>query len=122
MDSFQGSGTINLQRGTSNVPYRFQVTVASSSTLNDGALPYGSTLCSFTVNAFLKGTTRSTTAPVITKSLSSNQMILRLGWTTAVNQGLYRIEFSIIASVNGSTVTPIKRQFEFDRLLLKERR
>lgn len=122
MDSFQGSGTINLQRGTSNVPYRFGITVASSSTRNDGALPYGSSLCSFTVHAFLKGTTRGSTQPILSKSQSSNQMILRLAWTTAVNQGLYRLEFRVAASVGGSTIIPLRRQFEFARLLIKERR
>ena len=104
------------------MPYRFQVTVATSSTLNDGALPYGSSVCSFTVAARLSGSTASSTAPIVAKSQSSNQMITRLAWTTAISQCMYQLEFKIVASVNGSTLIPLKRQLEFSRLILKERR
>ena len=122
MDSFQGTGTINLQRGTSNVPYRFQLTVASSSTLNDGALPHASSLCSFTMLCHPIKSTQASTQCIVTKSQSSNQMILRLTWTTQINPGMYQLEFKVVASVNGSTLTPIKRQFDFARVYLKERR
>jgi hypothetical protein len=121
-DSFAGTGTINLQRGTSNVPYRFQVTVASSSRLNDGALPYASTLCSFTMLCHPVNSTVASTQIIVTKSQSSNQMILRLTWTTQVRPGIYNLEFKIVASINGSTITPIRRQFDFARVYLKERR
>ena len=121
MDSFTGNGVINLQRGTSNVPYRFQITVASSSNKNDGALPYGSTLHSFTVHCYQRGTTASSTMPILTSSQSSNQMVLNLAWTTSIRQGTYRIEFDIVASITNSTGL-MKRQLEFDRLILKERR
>ena len=121
-DSFQGTETILLQRGTSNFPYRFQVTVASSSNRTDGILPFGSTVCSFTVLARLSGTTASSTAPIVSKALDGNQMIARLAWTTAISQGMYQLEFKIIASINGSTYPGLRRQLEFSRLILKERR
>ena len=121
-DSFQGTGTISLQKGSSNIPYRFQVTVATSSNKNDGAIPYGSSLCSFTVGCHPVGATAASTQIIVTKSQSSNQLITRLTWTTQINPGIYQLEFKIVASVNGSTVTPLKRQFDFARVYLKERR
>lgn len=122
MDSFQGNGTINIQRGTSNAPYRFKLTVASSSTLNNGALPYGSTLHKFTVSGHPMNSTVTSTHLIISKSQSSNEMILRLTWTTQINPGHYNLEFRIVASVNHSTVIPMKRQLDFARIYLKERR
>ena len=121
-DSFQGTGTILLQRGTSNVPYRFQVTVASSSNKNDGALPYGSSVCSFKAYCYPVGKTPTTsTGLIVAKSLDGNELVTRLSWTTALSQGVYQLDFRVVASVNGSTLTPIRRQFEFGRVFLKER-
>jgi hypothetical protein len=59
---------------------------------------------------------------LVAKSQSSNQMIARMTWTTQVQPGIYRLEFKIVASVNGSTVTPLKKQFDFARVYLKERK
>lgn len=122
MDSFQGSGTINIQKGSSNVPYRFQITVASSSQKNDGALPYASTVRSFTVLAHPVGSTASSTHFVGAMSLSSNTLITRLNWTTQIRPGIYQMEFKVVASVSHSTATPLKRQYDFARVYLKERR
>lgn len=122
MDSFQGNATINLQRGTSNVPYRFQITVATSSNRNDGALPYGSTVASFTILAHPVGSTRSSTQFIVDKTQSGNELITRLTWTTQINPGIYQMEFKVSCSVNGVLTTPLKRQFDFARVILKERR
>ena len=122
MDSFQGNATINLQRGTSNVPYRFQITVATSSNKNDGALPYGSTVASFTILAHPVGSTRSSTQFVVGMSQDANDLITRLTWTTQLNPGIYQMEFKVLCSVNHLLDTPLKRQFDFARIYLKERR
>lgn len=121
-DSFQGTGKVTLQRGTSNVPYRFKVTVASSSSKNDGALPHNSSLCSVSFNCYPIGSTVSSTQIILSHSLDGNEMVLRLAWTTQVRPGIYKIEFKTVSSVLGSTVTPMRKQFEFDRVYLKERR
>lgn len=122
MDSFQGNGIINLQRGTSNVPYRFQITIATSSNKNDGALPYGSTVNSFTLLAHPIGSTRSTTQFIVDKSQDGNDLVTRLTWTTQINPGIYQMEFKVSCSVNHLLTTPLKRQFDFARIYLKERR
>jgi hypothetical protein len=67
------------------------------------------------------GSTASSTQMVIDKSLDGNFLVTRLGWTTEIGQGLYKLEFATICTVNGSTDKPIRRQFDFDRLYLKER-
>lgn len=121
-DNFQGTGRINIQRGSSNVPYRFRVTVASSSGKNDGALPWDSSMCSFSVKCFPLGSTVSSTQIVASKSLDGNEMVLRLTWTTQVRPGIYQLEFWTVASVLGSTATPLKKQLDFTRVYLKERR
>jgi hypothetical protein len=122
MDSFQGTGTINLQRGTSNVPYRFQITVATSSNRNDGALPYGSTVAAFTILAHPVGSTRSSTQFIIDKRQDGSDLITLLTWTTQLNPGMYQMEFKVVCSVNHLLDLPLKRQFDFARIILKERR
>jgi len=120
-DDFQGTGKINLQPGSSNVPYRFRVTVATSSQKNDGMLPYGSTMMSYTVREKQMGTTVSSSKMVVTKSLDGNEMVLRMTWTTQINPGHYGLEFNILATVSGSTLNPLKKQLDFNRVYLKRR-
>lgn len=120
-DDFQGTGKINLQPGSSNVPYRFTVTVATSSTLNNGMLPYDSTMCSYTVSEHPVGSTVSSTELIVNKSLDGNDMVLRMTWTTALNPGHYQLEFKIVASVLSSTATPLKKNLDFARVYLKRR-
>ena len=120
-DDFQGTGRINLQPGSSNVPYRFRVTVATSSQKNDGMLPYNSSMVSYTVSEKQMGTTASSTYMTVTKSLDGNEMVLRMTWTTQINSGHYALEFNIVATVSGSTATPLKKQLDFDRVYLKRR-
>lgn len=74
------------------------------------------------MNCYPIGSTVSSTQIVVTKSQDGNEMVLRLTWTTQVRAGIYKLEFKTVASVLGSTVTPLKKQFEFDRVYLKERR
>jgi hypothetical protein len=121
-DHFQGTGTINLQPGSSNVPYRFNVTVASSSRKNDGAIPYGSTVCAFTISEHpARHPNVSSTLICVTKSIDKNELVPRFSWTTAVNRGHYHLTFKVTATVNGSTVTPMVRHFDFDRIYVKDR-
>lgn len=119
-DGFQRGGRIDLQPGDTNVPFRFQVTIATSSNRTDGALPFGSTVSSFTIGAHLTNSPVASTQFIVSKSVDGNDLVVRLAWTTQLNPGLYHMEFNVTCSVQ-SGATEFKRQFDFDRVYLKDR-
>ena len=121
-DDFQGSDYIDLEPGSSNVPYRFNITVASSSKKNDGHLPYGSTLHTSTARAHHSGgSTAGTTALISSVSVSSQDVIVTMNYTSELSAGLYHMRLNITASVQGSTATPLRKHLDFDRIYLKDR-
>lgn len=122
MDSFQGADYINLQPGDSNVPYRFNITVASSSKRNDGHLPYGSTLCSSTARAHCAGGSTVGTSNIVgAVSVSSEDVLCRLNYSTDAGLGEFHIKIIVTASVQGSTVIPLVKQLDFNRVYMKDR-
>jgi len=122
MDSFRGKDAIYLQPGDTNIPYHFQLTVATSSTLNNGLLPYNSTLHSFTMTAHQRsGTTVGTSDLVVGSSKDGNTMVARLGYSTSLNSCLHHIEFFVTASIAGATDSVLKREFDFNRLWVKDK-
>lgn len=122
-DHFQGSGSITIQPGSSNEPYSFNVTIATSSTLNNGHLPYGSTVHKCTVKAHRKdGSTQYGSSDLISgSSLNGNGTMVRLSFSTAMTYGLYHLTLNVTASVNGSTASPFKRELDFNRVYVRDR-
>lgn len=122
MDDFQGADYINLQPGDSNVPYRFRVTVASSSRKNDGHLPYGSTLVTSSGGAHnVSGSTVGTSGIVGTVSVSSQDILCRLNYSTGAGLGEFHLKFAIKASVQNSTTVHLAKQLDFNRVYIKDR-
>lgn len=122
MDNFEGADYINLQPGDSDVPFRFNITVASSSKKNDGHLPYNSTLIKSTASAHHnKGSTVGTSGIVGAVSVSSEVVICRLNYSTGAGLGLFHLKLTVVASVQGSTADPFKRQLDFNRIYIKDR-
>jgi len=79
-------------------------------------------VASFTIMAHPVGSTKSSTQFIVDKNQSVNELITRLTWTTQLNPGIYQMEFKVNCSVNGVLTTPLKKQFDFARVILKERR
>jgi len=122
LDIFQGSDDINLQPGDSNVPYRFNITVASSSKKNDGYMPFGSTLHKSTASAHHSyGSTSGTSDMIGAVTLSSNEVVIRMNWVDSLDLGLYHMKITITSSVQGSTTIPMVRQLDFNRVYLRDR-
>ena len=122
VDSFKGTGNIYLQPGDTSVPYRFKLTVASSSSLNNGSLPYNSSVCSQTVSIHQQnGSSVGTSGLIVSSTEDGNTLVVRLGYTTSANKGLHHIQWVVTCSVGGSTLTPMNIEFEYNRLWIKDR-
>lgn len=117
-DSFSGTDSFSLQPGDSNVPLVFRFKSATASTLNNGSLPYNSSLVSVTkcFTKFANGGT-SSTAMLKTKSLSSNKVQVYFQYTTALPQGQHYLTMKLRIDIGTTTA---ERQFDFKRIYMKE--
>jgi len=121
MDSFEGSHYVILQPGDTNVPIRFKFKPCTATTANDGAIPYGSSLNNKSVSVHYYNSTVATTHLIVSSVLSSNCVVTYLTWTTKVARGRYHMNIDVTAALGGSTATAMVRQFDFDRIYLKDR-
>jgi len=121
-DSFKGTDRIILQPGDTSVPYNFQVTVATSSSLNNGHLPYNSTVHTFTASVHSQhGTTTNTSGIVVGSSVDGNTLVVKLGYSTSVSNGLYHLTMKVTASIKGSTGSVFKKEIDYNRLWLTDK-
>lgn len=121
MDSYEGTHYVTLQPGDTNVPVRFRYNPCTASSANDGAIPYGATVHNKSVKVHAARSTAESTALIVSVSLSSNTIVTYLTWSTKVARGKYHLTATITCALEGSTVTAMKRQFDFNRLFLKDR-
>ena len=121
-DSFLGTGNIYLQPGDTSVPYRFRLTVASSSTLSNGSLPYNSSVCSQSVSIHQRnGSSVGTSDLIVASTEDGNTLVVKLGHSTAATKGLHHMQWTVTCSVAGSTLAPMKKEVEFNRLWIKDK-
>lgn len=117
-DSFQGTGHIELYPGDANVPVWFKIPVASASTANDGAIPYGSTLASATVT--MEAARGWTSSGLITSVTVSSQIVfVTLSHSSTFKTGIYTLKATISFSLAESVLT-MTRPFRFNRVVLYE--
>ena len=121
MDSYEGSHYVTLQPGDTNVPVRFRFNACTASSANDGAIPYGATVHNKSVSIHAARSTAESTALIVSCSLSSNTIVTYLTWSTEVARGKYHLTAKLTCALGGSTATLMKRQFDFQRLYLKDR-
>jgi len=122
-DSFQGTDYITIQPKTSDVPYHFKVTVATASTLNDGQLPFNSSMISFAVSAHRQdGSTSYGSSDIVSaSSLTGNTMMVRLSYSTALTcPALYHLRFQICATVDGTMDNPLYKELDFNRVQVRD--
>ena len=123
-DTFQGSDKITIQPRSSDVPYRFKITVASSSEMNDGQLPWGSSMRTFSVKAhrFDGSTAYGSSDLIISTNRDGNTMMVRLGYSTAMSMNMfYHLTFTVVASVNHSTSNPMYTELDFNRVEIRDK-
>jgi len=121
-DMFDGTDHFDLQPGTSNKPLTAKFNPCSASTLNDGSIPYGSTLSTGTVVAHRGDdtTVNASTSIVGTVAFSSNRMTAYLSFTTGVPAGNYHLVFKPVCSLPGSALF-YTGHFDYDRVFLGNR-
>lgn len=102
MPSFKTSGRVTLQ-SYDNIPYSFQLTICSSTTANDGFLPYGLTVASCEVIAYNEDLTDVTSDLINgSPSVTDNIVTLTLMYPVSNGVGKYKLTFKLILS-DGST-------------------
>lgn len=91
-DNFQGRKRISLQPNDSAVPYTFTINVCSSTTANDGFIPYGTVVSSVSVKAYnASGTDITDTMIEGTPTVSNNVVTVNLNYPGAT--GEYKLTF-----------------------------
>lgn len=124
-DSFQGSDTIRVQPGDTNVPYQFSFSVASSSGRADGALPFGSTLVSVTCDAHLGVDKTVVSTGNLVQSTSDftyngNSVIIPLTYSTGLASATYHLEMRATATIQGNTSNLFTKQYDYNRVEVKD--
>ena len=120
MPDFQGTKSIFLQPGDVKVPYSFTWTICTSSTGNDGAIPYGNTVSS--VVTAIKHESGITCTTGILASSSHTAAVTSLFLTYPSSSGFltgkYHITFTATISDGTTTFT---KEFDFNRLVVKDK-
>lgn len=99
MPSFKGTSEIIIQPFTNSAGYRFHFTTASTSSANDGFIPFSLTIASVTVTAKTSGGVEETTL-VYDTTLTTPDVDLALSWP-ANGAGRYSLRFALTLSDGG---------------------
>ena len=118
-DDFQGSDHITIWPGDTNMPYRFQVTVATSSNKNNGFLPYGSSVIA--VKAYEVYSERGSTLTDVIASaptLDGNTIVVPMNYSSdmTASDDIYHLKMKIACTRAGSTVNAFKKILHFHRI------
>ena len=117
-DHFQGNNYVELQPGDRNYPIKFRFVAATASTLNDGSMPYGSTVTSvITTVKDIKGVD-ATTSIIASSQINANVVTVYVNHSSDVADGLYTITSKVGFALSGSTRILMK-EFDFRRLYLR---
>jgi len=110
MPSFKTNGQINLQPND-NLGYSFKITSASSDSLNDGFIPYGTGVSSVVVVVYDKDETDVTSDFVVgSPSVVEDIISMQLKYPSTNGVGRYKITM-ILTLDSGDT-----KEADFDRL------
>lgn len=103
MPNFKGNDKILLQPNDEAVPYRFDFDACSSSTSNDGFLPYGTTISGVSVSATTDGGVDTTDELISSTSVNSNNITVALNYPSTTGEGRYHLTF-ILTLDSGSVL------------------
>jgi hypothetical protein len=102
MPNFYGNNELVLQPNDDNISYRFDFDACSSVSLNDGYLPYGTTISGVTVLTYDEDN-NVVTDLVQDSSVSNNTVTVVLSYPATSGAGSYKITF-ILSVSDGSTI------------------
>ena len=117
-DAFQGSGSITLYSGDANVPINLRFSPCSGSTVNDGSIPYGSTIHSYAVSAKYLDDDSGSSALVSSVTGSSHYLTVYLTHSTSVPKGLHSLIATVTFALSGTTAR-MTRPFDLDRIFVR---
>ena len=113
-DSFSTNGTIILQPGSATVPYTFTFAAASSATVNDGSIPYGSTIASAVLKVFDKDLVDKTTEIIVAESNTTTTLSVTMKYPATAGNGRYKLECLLTLS------TGAVLEFDFTRIYARD--
>lgn len=113
-DSFQLSEIIILQPGSATVPYTFTFAAASSTTANDGSIPYGTTISNKVIKAFDEAGNDVTSEMIAGSSLATPIVTISLKYPATTGVGRYSLE--ILLTLSSGAVM----EFDFTRVYAED--
>ena len=125
MSGFKGNKQIEIQPGDLNVSFGYSFTVCSSTTANDGFLPYGTTASGVSVVAYktadADGRELSEGASIVsdliqgTPTISDNVATVRLSHPATNGSGYYKLTFLVTGSDESVKETDFNRVVVLDK-------
>lgn len=113
-DSFQGVADIILQPGDATVPYTFTFAACSSTTANDGSIPYNTTISSVAVTAFDEEGSDVTSQMVASESNTTTTETINLKYPATAGAGRYSLE--MLVTLDSGAVM----EFDFTRIYAED--
>lgn len=115
-DDFKGAKAIVLQPSDEAVPFKFQFTICSSASANDGAIPYGDSVSSVEVTAHTEAGADVTSELINgTPAVTSNVVTVVLDYPSITGEGTYHMKL-VITTANGVVI-----EFDFDRVFARNK-
>ena len=120
MPDFQGTKSIILQPGDVGVPYTFTWTVCTSSTGNDGAIPFLHTVSGVVTTIHHENGTVYSTALLAASSHTDPVTTIFLSYPTSSGAVTGKYHAKFVATINDGTTDFIK-EFDFNRIVVKDK-
>jgi hypothetical protein len=113
-DSFQGKDVVVLQPGDALIPIKLSLPVCTTTSANDGAIPYGDSVASAVVTAYSSSDVAVTSELIESSSVSSNIVTVVFNYPSTTGTGTYRVKI-IATTANGVSI-----EFDFNRIYAKD--
>jgi len=107
---------ILMQPGDSKVPYCFAFTVCSSETANDGALPYGTSISSFTVTAHKHDASDTVATTDLIDSSSRSGLVITVYLDYPSENGAGRYDLKFLLTLDSGAIL----EFDFNRVFARD--
>lgn len=112
MPDFQGHLTVYIQPGTSAYPLAASFPAASSTTANDGARPYGTTISSATVKAYKPDGTEAASGVLVDSgsvTVNGDEVRCTLSYPAGGPDGLWTLEYHLTLDTGAVIVYDARR-------------
>lgn len=120
-DDFQGNDSITIQPGDVNIPVFLRLKACSASTINDGSMPYGSSVVSSTLTAHRGvGGANASSLLIASATESGNTIIAYLSYSSQLAKGLYNLTATVTMDLNGAAFNMV-REYDLNRIYLKDK-